>query len=98
MNRTGVRPQFRRRRAVAVMVLAVLILPVARAAAGTGSDPGVERAASTHRYVVQPGDTLWGIAARTHDNPRYGVDEILQENAGIDPGELQPGQILLIPG
>ncbi len=77
------------------MVLTVLVVPVARAAAGTETSQAPPRA---HRYVVQPDDTLWGIAGRTHENPRYGVDEILEANAGVDVGGLHPGQILLIPG
>ncbi len=97
MTRTRVRPHIRRRRVVLAFVVALMIVPVARAAAGTG--PGTAGGpAGLQRYVVQPGDTLWGIAARTHENPRYGVDQMLEENAGIDPGSLQPGQILLIPG
>ena len=49
--------------------------------------------------VVQPGDTLWGLAreyAPSRD-PREAVYIIRGANDGIDPGRLQPGDVVLIP-
>jgi nucleoid-associated protein YgaU len=49
------------------------------------------------RYVyVQPGDTLWSIAARTYANPaRWGA--IAAANPGVDPSDLRSGQRLVVP-
>ena len=33
-----------------------------------------------HRYVVQPSDTLWSIAATGYKDPRKGVWEIRERN------------------
>lgn len=49
------------------------------------------------RYVVQPGDTLWVIAARhTTGDPREGVWEIREAN-GLQRSSLVPGQVLVLP-
>jgi murein DD-endopeptidase MepM/ murein hydrolase activator NlpD len=44
-------------------------------------------------HTVAAGETLWQIAQR------YGVsvDELQQLNAGVEPAQLQPGDVLLIP-
>lgn len=43
---------------------------------------------------VHAGDTLWDLALE-HDAD---MDAIVQANPDIDPGVLQPGQVVLIPG
>ena len=63
-------------------------------------------AADTHlvdvTYVVQPGDTWWGIVERFREmdaDDRYIFDykhEMEQLNKGIDTGNLTPGQTLRI--
>ncbi len=45
-------------------------------------------------YVVQPGDTLWGIS-RTF---RVTLDDLTQVNGITDPGQLAVGAQLVIPG
>jgi LysM repeat protein len=45
-------------------------------------------------YIVQPGDTLHGIAVRYS----VGIDELMEVNNIADPNTLQVGQILRIPG
>lgn len=68
--------------------LVVVALSVARPSGGAGPEV---------RYVVKPGDTLWGIAdSRTDGDPREAVWRISERN-GLASPTLQPGQILLIP-
>jgi murein DD-endopeptidase MepM/ murein hydrolase activator NlpD len=45
-------------------------------------------------YTIQQDDTLWGIANDV------GVDEtkILQANPDLDPANIHPGQVVLLPG
>ena len=49
--------------------------------------------------VVRPGDTLWGLARQYAPDmdPREAVYIIRTANGGIDPGRIQPGDMLLIP-
>ena len=50
-------------------------------------------------YVVEPGDTLWAIAAGMagpEDDIRHLIADI-SRLSGIDAGSIFPGQILLIP-
>jgi len=49
--------------------------------------------------VVQPGDTLWSLARQYAPSmdPREAVYIIRTANGGIDPGRIQPGDVLLIP-
>ncbi|GBF10865.1 MAG: LysM peptidoglycan-binding domain-containing protein [Tepidibacillus sp.] len=44
-------------------------------------------------YIVQPGDTLWAIAARFGTTPQA----IMQANGLTDPNLLYVGQRLIIP-
>lgn len=48
------------------------------------------------RYVVQPYDTLWSIAAPRHSDPREGVWEIQQRN-DLEGATIVPGQVLVLP-
>lgn len=53
-------------------------------------------APAQRRYTVQPGDTLWAIAAsQLGDGARYG--EIAAANGIGNPDSIQAGQSLLIP-
>ena len=49
--------------------------------------------------VVQPGDTLWGLARQYAPglDPRQAVYIIRTANGGLDPGRLQPGDVVLVP-
>ena len=67
--------------------------------------PTTQPAVTTHVYVVQPGDTLWALAARYLGNPlRY--EELFALNKGVsqadghtlvDPNLIYPGMQLLFP-
>jgi len=48
------------------------------------------------RYVVQPHDTLWSIAAERYADPREGVYELRQRN-GLRSTVIVPGQTLVLP-
>ena len=93
------RTRVRRRR----LALTVLILVLTAFLVGPLSDAlvaGAEVRRAPHRtYVVRPGDTIFSIASRQVSDgtdPRPMVDAIESEN-DIEPGQLIPGQALLIP-
>ena len=100
--RCGHRPSaatYWRRRAVAVAVgLAVLVMAGKAGAALGGSPLAVpeRRPAATSQSVVQPGDSLWSIAARLepgHD-PRPVVDALAAARGGAP---LVPGEVVTLP-
>ena len=49
--------------------------------------------------VIRPGDTLWGLARQYAPglDPRQVVYIIRSANDGLDPGRLQPGDVVLVP-
>ncbi len=56
-----------------------------------------EGAAPSRSYVVEPGDTLWGIADRYYDgDPRKAV-WMLRERNGPEADTLEVGETLLLP-
>jgi LysM repeat protein len=74
---------------ILIIVAAVVMLWSAFARSSDASGP--ER-----RYVVQPRDTLWSIAATGYSDPREGVWEITQRN-GLRGATIVPGQVLILP-
>jgi hypothetical protein len=69
-------------------VAGLLLLAVARPSSGSGGE---------ERYVVQPGDTLWSLAAeRFGGDPREGVWRISERN-GLEGAHLQAGAVLYLP-
>ena len=73
--------------AVAAVVALALLISNARAAGG-----GPEL-----RYVVEPGDTLWSIAAERYEgDPREG-EWRLQERNGLTGAALTAGMVLVVP-
>ena len=91
---------YRRRRAVALLVLVTAFVVVALALSGLGAAPGapVERpgVASAGVYVVQPGDTFWEIARRLvpGQDPRPLVAELV---AAHGSATLVAGERLHLP-
>jgi nucleoid-associated protein YgaU len=78
----------------AVVVLAVVAISLGLSKVALG-DAGTGQAA----VVVQPGDTLWGIAAARYpgDDVRVRVDEIERLN-GLRGAEIEVGETLRLPG
>ena len=69
-------------------------LPAIQAAVEAGESQAT--AALTHpprSYTVQPGDTLMSVA-RAHGFP---VWQLTEANPSVEPGELRPGQQIVIP-
>jgi LysM repeat protein len=48
------------------------------------------------RYVVKPGDTLWGIAARNYENVTDGMRRIKKRN-GLRREAVLAGEVLVLP-
>jgi len=78
----------------AVVLLAVIAISLGLSKVALG-DSGTVQAV----VVVQPGDTLWGIAAARYpgDDVRVRVDEIERLNGLQGPG-IEVGEILRLPG
>ena len=71
--------------------------PVATAEVAPAAGPTAAAApvARTIRYVVQPGDSLWRIAAALKGDARR-WPELLANASAVDPARLRPGQELLL--
>ena len=84
----------RGRLVVLALALLVVLLPGAWRAMATAQVEGPTTVAVT----VQPGDTLWGIAAEIDPgaDPRALIAEIREMNALTQSG-LVPGQVLVVP-
>lgn len=84
----------RGRLVVLAVALMVMLLPGAWRAMATAQVEGPATVAVT----VQPGDTLWGIAAAIDPgaDPRALIAEIRELNAMTRSG-LVPGQVLVVP-
>ena len=90
----GLRMTRRGRLVVLAVALMVVLLPGAWRAMATAQVEGPATVAVT----VQPGDTLWGIAAAIDPgaDPRALIAEIRELNAMTQSG-LVPGQVLVVP-
>jgi nucleoid-associated protein YgaU len=89
-----------RRGRIVLAVLAALVLAglfVAGATAAQASAPAAAHAGDT-RVFVQPGDTLWSIAQRTHPDadPQTVVQGILSDNH-LSSAAVTVGQRLWVP-
>jgi LysM repeat protein len=80
---------------LATVLLAALLLVVARLSAGPASTTPALPAGST--VIVEPGDTLWSIAQRAEPNadPRLVVEQLRKANH-LNSVDLSPGQTLKV--
>jgi hypothetical protein len=99
--RRGHRPSaatYWRRRAVAVAVGLVVLVMAGKAGAALGGSPLAvpERRPAVSQSVVQPGDSLWSIAARLQpgSDPRPVVDELTAARGGAP---LVSGEVVTLP-
>lgn len=72
-------------------------IPAVRRSVGPAAPtpPPASVPARTIRYVVQPGDSLWRIAAALKGDARR-WPELLAKAREVDPARLRPGQELLL--
>ena len=77
---------------VRLLVVAALSLALWASFARSSDASGPEQ-----RYLVQPADTLWSIAASRYDDPREGVYELRERNR-LAGTIIVPGQVLILPG
>jgi nucleoid-associated protein YgaU len=77
-----------------VVLLTAAALGLGLAKAALGDTPPV-----VTTVVVEPGDTLWGIAAARYpgDEVRARIDEIEQLN-GLHSPQIDVGEVLQLPG
>jgi nucleoid-associated protein YgaU len=94
MRRTYVRMRLMLILAAATMGVLAYQAVAGEALAGPNVLPVVQR-----QYVVREGDTLWRLAAQIEPgrDPREIVAQIVSAN-GVEPGDLVPGQVLVLPG
>ena len=82
---------------IAVFVLALLLFGAGQVLANRGGDPASTPAVRpATAYVVQPGDTLWSLAASFHgpwSRAAY-LDRLYDANGGA---QLEVGQLVLLP-
>lgn len=75
-----------------IIIISVLVVSLWAVFARDSSATGPERS-----YRVQPGDTLWSIAAATYaGDPREGVWKLEQRNR-LPGTTIAPGQVLRLP-
>lgn len=87
------------RRGRLVIVIFALLLIAGLAAALSTAARAAARGGPAQVAVVQPGDTLWSVAARSRpsDDP-YAVIEQIRTLNGLADYTIHPGQELTMPG
>lgn len=78
-------------------IMAMLAIPAAIAAGAWAYEPPAELV--EYRTEAEQGDTIWSLCAKVasdYDNMEELVYRTMVENHITDPGELQPGQMVII--
>lgn len=78
-------------------IMATLAIPAAIAAGAWAYEPPAELV--EYRAETEQGDTIWSLCAKVasdEDCMEELVYRTMQENHITDPGELQPGQLIII--
>jgi LysM domain-containing protein len=77
-----------------LVVLAVASISLGLSKVALGDSPAV-----VATVVVQPGDTLWGVATGRYpgDDVRVRIDEIERLN-GLHSPQIEVGEVLQLPG
>lgn len=78
-------------------IIATLAIPAAIAAGAWAYEPPAELV--EYRAEAEQGDTIWSLCAKVasdYDNMEELVYRTMKENHITDPGELQPGQLIII--
>ena len=93
------REQLRWKRAIMLSLVALVLICSPLFAWSVSRPGGVAPVAPVARVVVQPGDTLWGIA-REHGPAREDVRSIvyrIKQASRLDTSLIHPGDVLLVP-
>lgn len=78
-------------------IMAMLAIPAAIAAGAWAYEPPAELV--EYRTEAEQGDTIWSLCAKVasdYDNMEELVFRTMKENHITNPGELQPGQLIII--
>lgn len=78
-------------------IMAMLAIPAAIAAGAWAYEPPAELI--EYRAEADKGDTIWSLCAKVasdYDNMEELVYRTMMENHITDPGELQPGKLIII--
>jgi len=88
-----------RGRLVAVLALLALAFAVFTFVGSPAASTATSHHATSPTVVVQPGQTLWDIAAEAapRSDPRDVIAEIIELNDLVDPGAIRAGQPLFVP-
>lgn len=83
---------------VAVIATLCLVISAVTAAMQTAHAQASLQEATWERHVVQPGETVWGLAGQSGCDAdlQMVVSEILERN-GLEHASVSAGQVLLIP-
>jgi hypothetical protein len=87
---------YRRRRAVVAVFVASLVAVVGLAAGGGEATPISSGTSAMQSYLVQPGDTLWAIAAQHAGSMPMAdyVDVLVEVNGG---SQVRAGEWIVLP-
>lgn len=78
-------------------IMSMLAIPAAIAAGALAYEPPAELV--EYRAEAENGDTVWSLCAKVasdYDNMQELVYRTMKENHISDPGDLQPGQLIII--